>query len=498
MLQNRRHWLCDEKRRNLGNNCYPADADDVIGYSTKEKCEAECLGGASLAQLQDILSASGVRYPFDDILGQIVTDESLAAEFMKSTADDTKFYVRYAVNSDKKFSEKYYNLISGQDQIYFRYKIVLHPIRDGDGEMIRWHAYNNYVAARKKFHEASDKAAKVATAKVTNPFMDEAQITRDRKAAAAAKLEEAFNKYKSLNHLADKFDEALRNKKERSYYHVHSGDIAHILKLNTDIPFIDDYEDDIEKLFAAGQVSILGIDIEFTTNSAHATNIILDPNTAGGPTAFYVEPHVKAEWSGEMNDVIGGIFGGMFRRLGVVSTSMWEMNCPVGLQSSIGNDWGSCSLWNLLITSMCIMNPRKSKSAVMKVALSLREHSYELLHLFIFYLLRLLPSLDGIPRYDIEEQAAIKYIPHFDKLLNDAAVNAVNQQAENAIRSLWPNVSWENLSSAHKMTGGLEHLLKYLAGGGDPWRVRECLDKDAGARQFIDIDMFEHNLSADG
>lgn len=384
MLANRRHWLCDENKKQLGNNCYPAAADDVIGYLTKEKCESECLGGASLVELRDIIRASGIKYPFNDMLDEVVDNDEAAAAFMKSINDDTRWFVSYFINNFED-RDAFYAMLTGGNVKVFKYTIILHLIRPID----MWKIYKAMENIRGEIRALQAKRTRILQSKLSNPF---ARITP---AELVKQLDETIKEKEKL--FADFSKIAVRVQKlsekisDKNYIQV-TDTIRRLLDVSApqymQVEEAADNEAEIAQLIQSGRPVVLYLLLGFTDGDSHATSIVIDPNTVGGPTAFYVEPHVQALWSDEMEKIISSTFSDLFRRIGVKYTSMWAMNCPIGLQNN-DHDWGSCSSWNSLVVSTCLLNPHKTKSAVLKVLLSLREHVYQLLHLYNFYVARL-------------------------------------------------------------------------------------------------------------
>lgn len=487
MLRDRRHWLCDESRKRLGNNCYPAAADDIVGYLTKDKCESECLSGSSLAELHIILRSSGVKYPFDDLLDKMVADENLAAKFIKSINDDNdKFYAVFLFNIHDG-PDDYYRSLAGQaGQIIFDYPILLHELEPGDAEALlrtskKWFAEERSM---RRVIEDLNKPSKT----LQNPF-----------SAAAAMKRATIDLIERKRRLSDKlYDDGTRimhlltkDPSGRNYYHIVDSLVVDALGLEKmEVKPINNYESEIKSLLDAGKIALLNVNLRFTWGGDHANSIIIDPNTAGGPTAFYFEPHVIAHWSKEMERVITNLFGGMFERLGIKKLSLWEMNCPIGLQSSDrAADWGSCAIWNGLIISMCIMNPQKTKSALLKILMSLRGQAYNLLHLFIFYITRQVRSGKD---FDYDKPGDNKWaalnIWEFNNAIGAARKNATSEQ--NAmLDALRLRIDWHLLHA--NFMKAIRAAIDIIMSGAHP----RMLDHMPEENRFFDMDYFDQRIT---
>ena len=439
-------WQCDVHGTDFNNNCHAA-GEGIVGYTSKQDCEIECAGGMGLLQLNDYIAKSGVIYPFHSELYYITEILKRAAEqnvdpssigtefadFVRTHREGGAFYVGRVINRDAAL-QKY--LVDMGIHVMPKVFIYLHKVEKKDLPVLRSYA-----------------------AEVNRAIADKKIPLNDMR--AVVNLGNLHEITKSVNN------------GERVYIRVTDERLAHLLTgqpLDTNLISYGDhrvhnyisnqFEIPIRSDGTAASIVVIPISIEFLGYGSHANSITISPAADGTGEAFYFEPHVSAEWSRDMNEIIGSMFKRLFEKHNVKYKTAISESCPLGMQANMPYDYGSCQTWNMLIAITLTMNPTIPKADVMKSMLNLGQSIGLVMDLFIYHIYSryAFGTIDTIPELASRAAVAEPAMKEITDYRDQLAATATDRAA--LLTAVEPLCTWAWMGITEASAGSILDLAK--------------------------------------
>lgn len=386
-------------------------------------------------ELRDALTAQSIIYPFMDELRILAEHEVVGVDpmslpennefrkYAQSMKEGAKYFVATAINLGN-ILPKYAGMMSVH--MLPTIGVCLHKMEKGDANTI------------KSYAKVMLKSENLST------FDKEKHLYQDL----------AADKFRELE------DDGLLDS-ETYYYTLSDDKLAYFLTGKTGIVAAANASFDVHKYISstflppldfAGNIkpTIIPVQLKFTDDTSHATAIFIQPATGlsagrGENEAFFFEPHVDAPWSRRLDKTLSSLLKSMFQKFGIRYTSLVKQSCPMGLQSAMVGDHGSCQTWNLMAMLMCALNPGMPKKELFGKLIGLGDIAVMALNIFIYHIYSLfdMGKTNPIEPFLGLDETIDHSVRMFRAVINRLLQNhSDNKVAAELLMALKPKRSW--------------------------------------------------------